>query len=118
GVVGTAGERPLAGGRPTRRHLRARRQLRHPFEQHRRLRSRRRGTLCRACLQHPGRGTACPSPAIRDRDMSKPSTLWHSPLTAETVAAGARMLAEPWVGEDALYWLAGLPEEGGRATLM
>jgi dipeptidyl aminopeptidase/acylaminoacyl peptidase len=50
--------------------------------------------------------------------MSNPYALWPSSLNPETVAAGARMLAEPRVGGDALYWLAGLPEEGGRATIM
>ena len=50
--------------------------------------------------------------------MNTPCTLWPSPLSPETVAAGARLLAEPQVGREALYWLAGLPEEGGRTTLM
>ncbi|MDN5865716.1 MAG: prolyl oligopeptidase family serine peptidase, partial [Gammaproteobacteria bacterium] len=50
--------------------------------------------------------------------MNKPYPLWPSPLDADTVAAGARMLAEPLVGEDACYWLQGVPEEGGRVTIM
>ncbi|MGH8225047.1 MAG: prolyl oligopeptidase family serine peptidase [Gammaproteobacteria bacterium] len=44
--------------------------------------------------------------------------LWVSPLSAETVAAGACLLAEPWVGEDAFYWLQSLSAEGGRVTVM
>ncbi len=44
--------------------------------------------------------------------------LWTSPLGAETVATGARRLAEPQVGAGAFYWLEGLPAEGGRTTLM
>lgn len=49
--------------------------------------------------------------------MSARRGLWRSPFGAGAVAAGARRLAEPWVGEDAFYWLEGLPEEGGRTTL-
>lgn len=50
--------------------------------------------------------------------MNETCTLWPSPLDTDTVAAGARKLAEPLVGRNALYWLAGLPEEGGRTTIM
>ncbi len=48
--------------------------------------------------------------------MNRP--LWASPLGAETVAVGACRLAEPWVGENAFYWLQSLSAEGGRATVM
>ncbi|MGA7966844.1 MAG: prolyl oligopeptidase family serine peptidase [Gammaproteobacteria bacterium] len=44
--------------------------------------------------------------------------LWSSPLTAHQVAAGACLLAEPWAGHDAFYWLQSLPDEGGRVTVM
>lgn len=50
--------------------------------------------------------------------MSAPCRLWSSPLDADTVAAGARQLAEPLVGRDACYWLESLPGEGGRVTIM
>ncbi|MGH8273056.1 MAG: S9 family peptidase, partial [Gammaproteobacteria bacterium] len=50
--------------------------------------------------------------------MSARGVLWRSPFGADAVAAGALRLAEPRVGEDAVYWLEGLPEEGGRTTLM
>lgn len=44
--------------------------------------------------------------------------LWPSPLTAQQVATGACLLAEPWVGRDAFYWLQSLPDDGGRVTVM
>ncbi|MGH8127295.1 MAG: alpha/beta hydrolase family protein [Gammaproteobacteria bacterium] len=44
--------------------------------------------------------------------------LWPSPLTAQQVATGACLLAEPWAGLDAFYWLQSLPDEGGRVTVM
>jgi dipeptidyl aminopeptidase/acylaminoacyl peptidase len=44
--------------------------------------------------------------------------LWRSPFDAAAVGAGALRLAEPWVGEDAFYWLQSVPSEGGRMTIM
>jgi len=44
--------------------------------------------------------------------------LWPSPLTSRQVAGGACLLAEPWAGRDAFYWLQSLPAEGGRVTVM
>lgn len=45
-------------------------------------------------------------------------TLWQSPLTPDEVAAGACLLAEPAVGDNAFHWLQSLPAEGGRCTVM
>jgi hypothetical protein len=45
---------------------------------------------------------------------------WHSPITASQVASGAVKLSQVSYGPDgeALYWLEGRPEEGGRQVLV
>ena len=43
---------------------------------------------------------------------------WRSAITAERVAAGVRPVSSPRVAGDRLLWLEGLPQEGGRSTLM
>jgi dipeptidyl aminopeptidase/acylaminoacyl peptidase len=54
------------------------------------------------------------SPAPR----ALPYGSWSSPLTAETVVAAARGLAEVRVDGDDVLWLERRPEEGGRQVLV
>lgn len=42
---------------------------------------------------------------------------WPSPLSADAIARGGRRLAQPLCHQGAIYWLEGLPEEGGRTVL-
>jgi dipeptidyl aminopeptidase/acylaminoacyl peptidase len=41
---------------------------------------------------------------------------WTSPITAQRVAAGSTPLSAPRIDGDALYWLEGVPAEGGRVV--
>jgi dipeptidyl aminopeptidase/acylaminoacyl peptidase len=43
---------------------------------------------------------------------------WSSPITADRVAAGVTPLSSPRLRGDAMYWLQGLPAEGGRVVAM
>ena len=49
---------------------------------------------------------------------SAPCGLWHSPISAAVVAAGAVPLAQPMLDGADAFWLAGRPSEGGRTTLL
>lgn len=44
--------------------------------------------------------------------------IWPSPISAAVVAAGAIPLSTPLLDGTDIYWLAGLPAENGRTTLM
>ncbi len=48
---------------------------------------------------------------------TRPYGEWTSPLTAEGIARGGRRLAQPHCHGGDIYWLEGLPEEGGRTVL-
>jgi dipeptidyl aminopeptidase/acylaminoacyl peptidase len=50
--------------------------------------------------------------------VTAPYGAWPSPISAATVAAGATPLSQLALGNDAIYWLAGRPSEGGRNTLL
>ncbi|MGH8426519.1 MAG: S9 family peptidase [Gammaproteobacteria bacterium] len=50
--------------------------------------------------------------------MNRSPVLWDSELSAQAVATGACLLAEPWVDSKRFYWLQSLPAEGGRITVM
>jgi dipeptidyl aminopeptidase/acylaminoacyl peptidase len=43
---------------------------------------------------------------------------WTSPITAETVAAGALRLGSVMVEDETIYWLEGRPAEGGRGVIV
>ena len=43
---------------------------------------------------------------------------WHSPLSAELIAAGAKPLAAPQVDGDAVWWCEGRAAEGGRVAAL
>ena len=47
-----------------------------------------------------------------------PCGIWPSPISAAVVAAGAIPLSTPLLDGTDIYWLAGLPSEKGRTTLM
>ncbi len=59
------------------------------------------------------------SPSLPHRPPTiAPYGAWHSPITAEQVAAGVRPLSCPRIVGDRLLWLEGLPEEGGRVAIV
>jgi dienelactone hydrolase len=43
---------------------------------------------------------------------------WTSPITAETVAAGALRFGSVMVEDETIYWLEGRPAEGGRGVIV
>ena len=45
-----------------------------------------------------------------------PHGSWHSPLTAQGVAAGVRPVSAPRIAGTRIVWLEGLPAEGGRVV--
>ena len=47
-----------------------------------------------------------------------PCGSWPSPLTVEQAAGAQKRLMQPRVFGDAVYWLEGRPEEGGRTVLV
>lgn len=46
-----------------------------------------------------------------------PCGSWASPFSAESIARGGRKLMQPTCRHGAIWWLEGLPEEGGRLVL-
>ena len=48
---------------------------------------------------------------------SAPCGSWPSPFSAESIARGGRKLMQPACCHGAIWWLEGLPEEGGRLVL-
>lgn len=46
-----------------------------------------------------------------------PCGSWSSIFSAASIAAGGRKLAQPFCRHGAIWWLEGLPEEGGRLVL-
>ena len=49
--------------------------------------------------------------------ITAPYGTWKSPISAQRVAAGVAPLAAPRICGDDLYWLAGVPAEGGRVVV-
>ena len=49
---------------------------------------------------------------------ARPCGSWPSPLSVEQTAGAQRRFLQPKVSGDAVYWLEGRPEEGGRVVLM
>jgi dipeptidyl aminopeptidase/acylaminoacyl peptidase len=49
---------------------------------------------------------------------SAPYGTWRSPVTAQTVAAGALRLGGLTLEGDLVYWIEGRPEEGGRNVIV
>src|SRR5438034_997467 len=49
--------------------------------------------------------------------ITAPYGTWKSPISAQHVAAGMAPLAAPRICGDDLYWLAGVPAEGGRVVV-
>jgi dipeptidyl aminopeptidase/acylaminoacyl peptidase len=47
-----------------------------------------------------------------------PCGSWPSPLTVEQAAGAQKRYLQPRVSGDAIYWLEGRPEEGGRTVLV
>jgi dipeptidyl aminopeptidase/acylaminoacyl peptidase len=47
-----------------------------------------------------------------------PCGSWPSPLTVEQAAGAQKRLLQPRISGDAVYWLEGRPEEGGRTVLV
>lgn len=45
-----------------------------------------------------------------------PGGSWPSPLSVEQAAGAQRRLLQPRIQQDAIYWLEGRPEEGGRVV--
>ena len=47
-----------------------------------------------------------------------PCGTWRSTISAERVAAGVRPVSSPRIAGERLLWLEGLPQEGGRSTIV
>lgn len=50
--------------------------------------------------------------------VSRPYGAWKSPISAQTVAAGALRLGSVALDGDDIYWLEGRPDEGGRNVIV
>jgi dipeptidyl aminopeptidase/acylaminoacyl peptidase len=48
--------------------------------------------------------------------LTAPFGTWRSPLSAQRVAAGVKPVSAPRIAGDAIFWLEGLPAEGGRVA--
>ena len=47
-----------------------------------------------------------------------PYGTWISPLSAQRVAAGVKPLSAPRIAGPSIFWLEGLPAEGGRVVIV